>query len=432
MRVKDKESFIQKSNLKHDFFYDYGRVVYLGTRVKVEIGCPVHGWFHQTPEAHSSAGKGCDKCVKDRMAKMFKKPVAEVKKDFERAHGSFYDYSRITDENYVNTKTDVEIGCPTHGWFPQDPASHKKGAGCPKCCKNYKDTEDFILSAKIKRKDSNVLFDKVKYKNSYTAVTLICPLHGDYKQRPDNFLNGSEGCGECETRGKKIPLKDYVDRLSTNKQKMLIEESYINISSKVNLQCDIHGFFEQKAYLYQSGKGCPDCVVDSQKLLISDIRKRAQEIHGDKDMIGEINYINNITPVEIFCKKHGSYDTTISNYLAGHRCPKCVSIISKPEIEVANLVKELGFEILTSKRNIIKPYELDIYIPSLRKAIEFNGDWWHYNHSNPNCKPKGYHAQKSNLCREKGIRLLYIREDLWKKDPEKMIKVIQKFIEDEK
>ena len=110
-------------------------------------------------------------------------------------------------------------------------------------------------------------------------------------------------------------------------------------------------------------------------------------------------------------------------------CPKCINIISKPEIELADFIKSLNYKILTSKRNIIKPYELDIYIPSLNKAIEFNGNWWHYNHSNPNCKHKGYHAQKSNLCRKKGIQLLHIREDLWIKNPEKMKQVIQKFLE---
>ena len=43
-------------------------------------------------------------------------------------------------------------------------------------------------------------------------------------------------------------------------------------------------------------------------------------------------------------------------------------------------------------------------------------------------KDKGYHGMKSNLCREKGIRLLHVREDLWRKNKEKMKKIIEKFI----
>ena len=64
----------------------------------------------------------------------------------------------------------------------------------------------------------------------------------------------------------------------------------------------------------------------------------------------------------------------------------------------------------------------------LNKAIEFNGSYWHYDRSNPNCKPKGYHGMKSKLCRDKNIKLLHIREDLWYHDSEKMKKIILKFL----
>lgn len=74
---------------------------------------------------------------------------------------------------------------------------------------------------------------------------------------------------------------------------------------------------------------------------------------------------------------------------------------------------------------VIKRKEIDIYIPELNKAIEFNGEWWHYGR---NFIP-GKHALKSNLCREKGIKLLHIREDLWIKDKEKMKNIIKEFLE---
>ena len=112
--------------------------------------------------------------------------------------------------------------------------------------------------------------------------------------------------------------------------------------------------------------------------------------------------------------------------MAGHGCPKCAHRVSKPEIEIQEMLKNLGLNITTSSRKIIKPYEIDIYIPSLNKAIEFNGQYWHY--SKKLFRP-GYHPMKSNLCKEKGIRLLHIREDLWIKNPEKMKEIILKFLE---
>ena len=114
-----------------------------------------------------------------------------------------------------------------------------------------------------------------------------------------------------------------------------------------------------------------------------------------------------------------------NNHLNGKGCPKCKYIISKPEIEIQEYIKNLGFEILTNNRNIIKPKELDIYIPELKKAIEFNGEYWHY--SKKHFIP-GEHGLKSNLCRKKGIKLLHIRENLWIKNKEKMKKSIEKFL----
>lgn len=66
---------------------------------------------------------------------------------------------------------------------------------------------------------------------------------------------------------------------------------------------------------------------------------------------------------------------------------------------------------------------------SLNKEIEFNGLYWHYIKDAGKAKPKGYHALKSNLCRQKGIKLLHLREDLWLNKKEYMKEVIIKFLE---
>ena len=47
-----------------------------------------------------------------------------------KIHGNKYDYSKV---NYVNSRTKVEIICPIHGSFIQNPRLHLSGSGCPKC-----------------------------------------------------------------------------------------------------------------------------------------------------------------------------------------------------------------------------------------------------------------------------------------------------------
>lgn len=66
-------------------------------------------------------------------------------------------------------------------------------------------------------------------------------------------------------------------------------------------------------------------------------------------------------------------------------------------------------EILLNNRKIIKPYEIDIYLPELNLAIEFNGSYWH----SSIYKDKYYHLNKSNECCDKNIKLYQIYEQEW-------------------
>lgn len=85
-----------------------------------------------------------------------------------------------------------------------------------------------------------------------------------------------------------------------------------------------------------------------------------------------------------------------------------LSSFSKGEHEVRKFIE--SFDIKTKKdRNILQGNELDIYIPDKKLAIEFNGVYWHSElHKN-----KNYHLDKTELCNEKGIKLIHIWEDDW-------------------
>ena len=54
--------FISKARLVHGDKYDYSQTEYVTARRKVEIICPIHGSFFQTPNSHLSQKHGCRKC----------------------------------------------------------------------------------------------------------------------------------------------------------------------------------------------------------------------------------------------------------------------------------------------------------------------------------------------------------------------------------
>lgn len=94
-----------------------------------------------------------------------------------------------------------------------------------------------------------------------------------------------------------------------------------------------------------------------------------------------------------------SYLDKIKEYYENHN-KGCAS-----EYEI-DLIKEISSiydgKIIKRSRKIIQPQELDIYLPELKLAIEFNGTYWH---QNIDIK---YHLNKSIKCRELGIRLIHI------------------------
>lgn len=118
------------------------------------------------------------------------------------------------------------------------------------------------------------------------------------------------------------------------------------------------------------------------------------------------------------CKKSHKWQAIVYDRARGDLtgCPQCYSssFVSKVEKEVADFVKSLGFEVETSNRSILRSQEIDIYIPSMSVAVEFNGLFYHTEHFGKN---QNYHYSKWLKCKEQGIELIQIWEDEWRDNP---------------
>ena len=60
---KSSEEYITQCSLKHNNKYDYSKVKYTHSKLKVVITCPIHGDFEQVAGIHLH-GQGCPKCAK--------------------------------------------------------------------------------------------------------------------------------------------------------------------------------------------------------------------------------------------------------------------------------------------------------------------------------------------------------------------------------
>lgn len=78
------------------------------------------------------------------------------------------------------------------------------------------------------------------------------------------------------------------------------------------------------------------------------------------------------------------------------------------EYELQQFIKDnYNGEIVLNDRHIGK--ELDIFLPKINIAFEFNGIYWH----NELYRSSKYHLEKTELCEKNGIKLIHIYQDDW-------------------
>lgn len=118
-----------------------------------------------------------------------------------------------------------------------------------------------------------------------------------------------------------------------------------------------------------------------------------------------------LVDLNIRCKNGHEYTRKLINLINIPHCLLCTGFNSRPQNEVANFVKSLGVDVIENDRTIINPLEIDVYVPTHKFGIEFNGLYWH---SESSCH-KTYHVElKHEKLQEKGVNLMTIFEDEWR------------------
>lgn len=114
------------------------------------------------------------------------------------------------------------------------------------------------------------------------------------------------------------------------------------------------------------------------------------------------------------------------------RCLKCFPLVtgySYQQIQLANFCKQY-FNIIQNDHKLIKPYQIDIVIPKIKLAIEYNGNFWHSQECPLSIRrDPNYHINKCKLAWQKGYRLIHIWEDEWENDKEEIKNKLVKIFE---
>lgn len=161
------------------------------------------------------------------------------------------------------------------------------------------------------------------------------------------------------------------------------------------------------------GRGCPCCAGRVVVLGVNDLTtthpQLAAEWHPTKNgaLTPEQVTYGRTKKVWWLCPEGHTYQATILHRSSGTNCPKCNAgrQTSFAEQAVFFYVKKLYPDAVSRYKEIFNnQMELDIYIPSIRLGIEYDGMAWH--------KESRFEKEKEKyeICRKNNIKLLRIKE----------------------
>lgn len=321
---KTTEQFRKEVRERYGDLYGLELIDYVNGKTKVKIVCPKHGIKEVRPDRLLN-GRGCPECGVEQSIKAHTKSLKSFIEEARAKHGDKYDYSLITEDNYIDRSHAVQIICPTHGKFEQTPNAHLR-YGCKHCGyevmadKQRTTREKFIQQAK-EIHNNYYTYDNVGEVNLQTDIVYItCPKHGDFPQSVNAHLQG-HGCPAC---GEERRLASCTKTLEQFKDDM-------------------------------------------------------RRFWGDEYILDHITeYVNNTTEVPVECRKHGIFYKTPNVLLRGHGCNKCKRSWGEKIISTYLNEKNVRFEeqhafpnedlFCTNKRLVA-----DFYLPDYNLVIEFNG-----------------------------------------------------------
>lgn len=266
--------------------------------------------------------------------------------------------------------------------------------------RKYRDTNQFISEMRIINPNVEVMGEFVDLNTKIRCRCLTCGFDQWYPT-PGNLLQG-HGCIKCAGH---MPYTDETYRMklkSIHPQIEVLGEyngSGKNIAVKC-LKCGNEWAPKAGALLRQKGcKVCRGLGIQNQEQYVT----RLRECNENIEVLG--HFISLYEPIKCLCKVCNNEWEEKRPYelLRGHGCPNCDRSSSSyvEQFILRAFIKVFGEENVKSRDRKVIGKELDIYIPSVKFAIE-PGHWYYHK------SKQERDIQKINDCRKKGINLLCV------------------------
>lgn len=159
--------------------------------------------------------------------------------------------------------------------------------------------------------------------------------------------------------------------------------SYENNTSKLTIICPIHGEFKMSYKKHVNRKqGCKKCGIvkrsENRTLGFQDWINKFRKVHGDLYIYPNQNIVNGLTPIRIICKEHGEFWQKPSIHVDGCGCQNCGKKYSKGEETIKEILTKYCIkykrQFTFSECKHQQVLQFDFYLPFLNILIEYNGE----------------------------------------------------------
>ena len=370
--ISDNEDLMKEWDYEKNIGLDPQKMT-LHSNIKAWWKCSKNHSYHKTIDNRTN-GSGCPYCSGRRLLSGFNDlqtlfPAIAKEWDYEKN-------GELKPADVLSGSTiKVHWICSDckNEWITTVRSRTKGKTGCPKCS----------TKRRVKSFRANAINKNGKITNP--LLILEWDYETNYPLRPDDFPPASNQSvsWKCSKCGHKWKAK---------------------ISNRHNLK-----------------RGCPCCanrvIVQGKNDLATTHPYLAKEWHPTKNGTltpQKISYGSN-KKVWWICPKGHEYPATVLHRTSGTNCPTCNKGRQTSFAEQALLfyIKQIFPDTINRYKDIFtNGMELDIYIPSIKTAIEYDGVFYHK-------KEKIYREQiKYEICRKNHIKLIRIKEkDIFSNEP---------------
>lgn len=336
--------------------------------------------------SHLQQRRGCYYCGYEKVGQYHTATI-----DYEENKRICESNGFIFCDTYVkNHKVYISFICPKHeelGVQETTVYNMKRGMNGCKYCSGKQLPEWYVM------KKAEEVAPNIKILSKYSKLTdkldCICTKHNVMMHKSmKNILSGL-GCKECGkeklSQNSFLSIEEVQERINKKNPHITLLE-YKGYTEMSKCYCKKHDiiFYKSIHTLINNESGCSECYAERMRntfgMGVDEFKRRLNEVHPELIVIGD--YINNSTPIQLYCTKHDYYFEKTP--VAALDCLVCCnrSRATYKEEQMCQLLERWGYNIIRQKsfsnckdnRSLL----FDAYIEDFNIAVEYQGEQHYY------------------------------------------------------